>query len=386
MIFVFYFFAAVLVVLSYKSFRGGLDYLNFFKQELAKPPSDFTPFATVFAPCRGLDQNLRENLAALFKQDYPEYEVVFIVDDENDAAVPVIRELLNTQNGSSNLVIAPKSTESSQKVEKLREGVLHASPESRVFVFVDSDARPSSHWLHDLIAPLVDENSGAATGYRWFISPKFGFASELRSVWNASIASALGPNTKANFCWGGSTAIRRRVFDGLDIREKWRGTLSDDFTVTRTVKASGMPIVFVPGALTASVESCTWSELFEFTTRQLKITRVYSPHLWIASFIGSGVFNLVFLWGFGIIIYGLLYSGTIWPTAAALVLISLFSIGKSHLRLKAVRDGIAGIRKRIASTVFNSEYALALPRRSFSTTASPPSFREQSFGEARLMS
>jgi ceramide glucosyltransferase len=348
-IFVFYFFALLLIVLSYKSFRGGIIYLNFFKKELSKPYSAYTPFATIFVPCRGLDQNLRGNLAALFQQDYPEYEVLFIVDEENDPAVPVIRDILTTQIGKSNLVVAPESRESSQKVENLREGVLHASPESQVFVFVDSDARPSGHWLRDLIAPLAGENTGAATGYRWFISPKFGFASELRSVWNASIASALGPNTTSNFCWGGSTAIRRDMFERLNIREKWRGTLSDDFTVTRTVKAAGLPIIFVPGALTASVESCTLRELFEFTTRQLKITRVYSPNLWRGSFIGSGVFNLVFLWGIGIIVYSSVYGGTIWPAAVALILISLFSIGKSHLRLTAVRFALPDYAKELRS-------------------------------------
>jgi cellulose synthase/poly-beta-1,6-N-acetylglucosamine synthase-like glycosyltransferase len=101
------------------------------------------------------------------------------------------------------------------------------------------------------------------------------FASELRSAWNASIASALGPNLKSNFCWGGSTAIRRDVFERIDMREKWRGTLSDDFAVTRAIKAAGLAIYFVPKALIASVESCTFKELFEFTNRQMKITRVY---------------------------------------------------------------------------------------------------------------
>ena len=69
MIFVFYFFAAVLVFLGCKSLRGGIDYLAFFKRELAKPESDFAPFASIIAPCRGLDSNLKENLSALFRLD-----------------------------------------------------------------------------------------------------------------------------------------------------------------------------------------------------------------------------------------------------------------------------------------------------------------------------
>ena len=337
MIFVFYFFALVLIALSYKSFRGGINYLNFFKAELAKSPSQFTPFATVIAPCKGIDNELRENLAALLCQDYPAYEIVFVVDDETDPAVPVIRDIMSNNAQPSRLVIAPKTTSSSQKVENLREAVLHAADASEVLAFVDSDARPGPNWLRDLIAPLEDEQIGAATGYRWFISRVPDLASEMLSVWNASIASSLGPNLKSNFCWGGSTAIRREVFEKLGIRERWRGALSDDFTVTRVIKEAGMSVFFVPRALTASIENCSLRGLLEFTTRQMKITRVYSPDLWIAAFIGSGIFNLVFIWGIAIIIYRLFYGGLIWPAAIALVLVAAFSIGKSWLRLKAVK-------------------------------------------------
>ena len=95
MIFVFYFLAPLLVWLSFKSFRNGIEYLRFFRKELAKPPSEFTPFVSVIAPCRGLDEGLEQNLTALIEQDYPAYEVLFVVDDEMDEAVPVISELLN---------------------------------------------------------------------------------------------------------------------------------------------------------------------------------------------------------------------------------------------------------------------------------------------------
>ena len=299
MIFIFYILAALLLFLSYKSFRGGIAYLNFFKSELAKSRSGFTPFASIIVPCRGIDNELEINLSRLFRQDYPAYEVIFVVDDEADAAVPVIEDVSREAAKdavTTKLVIAAKANESSQKVENLREAASHVSDNSRVFVFVDSDARPGENWLRNLVAPLQDETIGAATGYRWFFSQQQTFASEMRAVWNASIASALGPNTKTNFCWGGSMAIRRDVFEKLGILEKWRGTLSDDFTVTRAMNEANLPIYFVPQALIASIESCTFAGLLEFTTRQMKITRVYASKLWVMSFFGSGLFNLVLVW------------------------------------------------------------------------------------------
>lgn len=368
MIFVFYFIAAALCFLSWKSFRGGLDYLNYFKKEIAQSPSNFAPMASVFAPCRGLDEDLEENLAALLRQDFPRYEVIFVVDSESDAAVEVIEKLMSRKGAEAQrnleensaalrlcgtkLVVAGKAGGESQKVHNLREAVLHAADDSKVFVFVDSDARPSGAWLRNLIAPLQDETVGAATAYRWFISKKFGFASEMRAVWNASIASALGANVKSNFCWGGSMALRRETFENLGIRERWRGTLSDDFTVTRAMNEANLPIYFVPQALAASIENCTLRECLEFTTRQMKITRVYAPHLWKMSLVGAMLFNLVWLWGIFNLFFYASGSFAFWFSLVALLLIAAFSTGKSWLRLNAVRLVLSNYEPHLRKQIF----------------------------------
>jgi hypothetical protein len=76
-----------------------------------------------------------------------------------------------------------------------------------------------------------------------------------------------------------------RDFQKLDMLERWRGTLSDDFALTRALRAAKLPIRFVPNCLTASMDNCSFAELLEFTTRQMKITRVYSAHLWKISLV-----------------------------------------------------------------------------------------------------
>src|SRR4029079_4940375 len=109
MIFAYYIFAAVLLFFSYRSFRGGIDYYNFFKQELSKPLSSFTPFATVIAPCKGIDDGLEENLSALLEQDHAEYEVIFVVDSKSDPAVNVIEKVSEKVFTSSRLCGKPLS-------------------------------------------------------------------------------------------------------------------------------------------------------------------------------------------------------------------------------------------------------------------------------------
>jgi cellulose synthase/poly-beta-1,6-N-acetylglucosamine synthase-like glycosyltransferase len=340
MIWAYYFFAAVLVWLSLKSFRGGLRYLEYFRQKLAEPEAGREPFVTVIAPCRGNETGLDANLLALVRQDYADYEVIFVVDDAGDEAVPVIGEVSREaakDAKKTKMIIAPKAAGCSQKVENLREAVLHAAPGSEAFVFVDSDVRPSPGWLKSLVSPLSDKTVGAATGYRWLISPDPSFASEMRSAWNASIASSLGPNRRSNFCWGGSMAIRRDVFERVGMRDKWAGTLSDDFAVTRAMNAASLPIVFVPQALTASVESCTFAQMLEFTTRQMKITRVYAPKLWLMSLVGSAMFIGVLIASLSIVVFNRDNNAAFTAAIATIVLVTAFSAGKAWLRLKAVK-------------------------------------------------
>ena len=150
-------------------------------------------------------------------------------------------------------------------------------------------------------------------------------------------ASALGGDTTKNFCWGGSTAIRRSVFENLAVSERWRGTVSDDFTITRVLKEAKLPIHFTPHCLVASVGDCDFKELFEFTTRQIKITRVYASHLWLPLLLGSALFALAFFGGLILLILQILK--ILSPTVLLpFVLLIIFTLGaaKSFIRFRAV--------------------------------------------------
>jgi cellulose synthase/poly-beta-1,6-N-acetylglucosamine synthase-like glycosyltransferase len=338
---VFYLFATIVIWQGIMSLIGGWRFLSYVRCEMSKPATDFAPFVSLIAPCRGLDQGLRENLAALFLQHYPAYEIIFITDKPDDPSLAMIeevrREFEKRSPTAARIVIAGEATESGQKVHNLRAAVQETEPSSAVFAFVDTDARPCADWLRSLVAPLVDEGIGAATGYRWFIPERGGLSSHLRAVWNASIASALGERGDKNFCWGGATAIRRATFERLDISEQWRGTLSDDFTMMRVLRRAQLPIHFVPACLTASVEDCGWRELLEFTTRQLKITRVYASHFWKAVLLGSILFVSVFFGGLALVITRAALGQSHALPLILLSIIFMLGAGKAYLRLLAVK-------------------------------------------------
>jgi ceramide glucosyltransferase len=348
---VYYVFAALLLWQSLLSLLGGVRYLAYFRREMAKSKGHFHPFASVIVPCRGLDQGLEANIEALFDQGYPAYELLFVTDAEDDPALKVIervRKRLDRKTAlRSRFIIAGNAESAGQKVHNLLSAVSEIDPTAQVLIFADTDARPRPDWLASLVAPLSDERIGATTGYRWFIPVKGGVASYLRSVWNASIASALGARGDRNFCWGGSTAVLRFTLERLNVTEHWRGALSDDFSLMRVLRGAGLQVYFVPACLNPSFEDCGFHELLEFTTRQMKITRVYARNLWIAAFAGSLLFATVFFGGIAMVAVraalGLSFA------TPALLLVAIFALGttKAYLRFRAVGLSLALYRAEL---------------------------------------
>ena len=349
--FLFYVLAAIVLCQSVIALRGGWGFLAFVRREMNREQVDYAPFASVIVPCRGIDQGLGANLEALATQRYPAYEIIFVVDHVRDPALEVIEEARRVLGGEGvvarRVVIAGQARGCGQKVHNLRVAVGEVDPASEVLVFVDTDARPGPTWLRSLVAPLADRRVGAATGYRWFFPVNGGLASVLRAVWNASIASALGGNGKRNFCWGGSTAIRRETFEELGVKEQWAYTVSDDFALTRMLHQAGLLIYFVPRCLTASHEDCTWRGLFEFTTRQLKITRVYAPHLWKIVLWSNLLFALVFFGGIALVVWRAA-SGTEYLSLLSIV-VAVYVLGlcKAFVRLRAVQLPLATYRTEL---------------------------------------
>src|SRR5262249_2452170 len=167
-----------------------------------------------------------------------------------------------------NVLVAGRASSCGQKVHNLAYAVEHG-PAADIYVFCDSDARFPRQWLSTLLAPL--EATNITSGYRWYVINRLHFSTLMRSAWKASSRGVLGDHNR-NFAWGGSTAIHCETFRRLNILDAWRGSVSDDYAVTRAAQRNGTRIVFVPECLVLSYGECSFRELLEFTTRQIIIT------------------------------------------------------------------------------------------------------------------
>ena len=299
-------FCSLLFIQSLLALIATARFTRYALRRRAARQTRYQPKAVVIVPCRGLEHAFEENVQAILTQDYRDYEVIFVTESESDPAHGVLTRLLKQRRRLTPptwMVVAGEAKNRGQKVHNLLVALDTLNSIDRrveALVFADSDMLPARNWLAELVAPLGDRRVGATTGYRWYLpsnewrDPERSFASILLSVWNSSALALLGE--RSGFAWGGSTAILRETFEGIGVKERWQGALSDDYALTSAVHDGGQRIKFAPQCLVSSQSEVTVKDLLEFTTRQMRITRVYSPRVWRLACFSHGLFNLAF-WG-----------------------------------------------------------------------------------------
>ena len=273
----FWLFAGPALALALLSLRGERKRAAYVAAKLAEPPAADLPPATVIVPVKGAEAGLRENLAALASQDYPDYELIVVAHCAADVPAGVLPARVRV------VLAHAEEPGTGEKVLNLRTAVRFARKDTTLFAFADSDGRVSRAWLRALASPLAvsgtDTGVGASTGYRWYAPQPPDFWSLMRSVWDAVIAGTFGPGSNA-FAWGGSMAIRRETFYAIRVPEFWRDTVSDDYALSEAVHRAGLRIVFAPLAMAVSAGRTTGRDFLAWARRQLIITRLYRPRLW----------------------------------------------------------------------------------------------------------
>ena len=213
MLYFFYLLVVVQIALGLYSLWDGYEWFRLVRGRLSSHAGFYAPVTAVICPCKGAEPGLEDNLTALTKFEYANYEIYFAMATSLDPALKVVERVKAASQRPVHIVIAGPAENCGEKVHNLRRAVESLSENFEVIVFTDSDVRLPHGWLSKLVAPLQDARIGATTAYRWIIPSRAigsgGFASALASAWNASVATMLG-RARENFCWGGGTAIRRQ--------------------------------------------------------------------------------------------------------------------------------------------------------------------------------
>ncbi len=350
MLIIFYILVMAQIAFGVYSLWDGLSWFRLVRQRLSSHAGFYAPTTALICPCKGNERGLEENLLALTRFDYPNYEIYFTLATSLDPALKVIERVKAASQRPVHIVIAGPPSDTSEKVYNLQRAV-DALPADKfeMLVFTDSDVRLPRGWLTKLIAPLQDARIGATTAYRWIIPSGSGMdalPSCFASAWNAAIATMLG-KPSGDFCWGGGTAIRKKTFDDVNVLEAWKGAVSDDFAMTWALEQANKPIVFCPECLAATLHPWTFADLLEFTNRQILITRVYSPKRWQMGAIVHSTYVVTILYAIYVILYSIADVDPWGQLFLLLLAIPLLAAMKGAMRTIAIGEAMPEWRGKL---------------------------------------
>jgi ceramide glucosyltransferase len=353
----FYFLAVVQIAVGAYLIWQGWQWLGYARRRMRTDPGFHAPRVAVLCPCKGVEPGLERNLVSLTEFNHQNYEVFFILASASDPAAAIVKRVISSSRVKAHLIIAGQPQECGEKVNNLRVAAEELPEEFEVLVFTDSDGRPGKAWLQRLTAPLGDERIGATTTMRWLIANRVNPATALLAAWNAPIVTMLSEKGK-NFCWGGGTAIRRSVFEGIGVLEEWRTSVSDDYSLTHALERAGRSIFFVPECLTVSFVETDMSGLLEFTNRQILITRVYAEKIWRAAAGTHLLYCVTVVLGLALAVREFINERPALHIAALLFFILLLSAIRASLRVVAVTEILAASKAQIMSQAWVN---IALP-------------------------
>jgi ceramide glucosyltransferase len=325
-----------------------LQWLGYVRRRLHTDPGFYAPRIALFCPCKGMEPGLERNLVALTEFDHQNYEIFFILAAESDPAHSIVKRVATGSKPKAHVIIAGPPEGCGEKVHNLVVAIEQLPAEFDILVFADSDGRPGKSWLHHLSAPLTDSRIGATTTMRWLVPNSSNLPTALLAAWNAPIVTMLTEKGK-NFCWGGGTAIRRSVFEQLEVVETWKNSVSDDYSLTRVLEAAGRTIVFVPECLTLSFVETDFAGYCEFTNRQFAITRVYAEKIWGLAAGTHLLYCLTLLLGLYVTLSDFFQGHLAFHVATLTLLPLLLSAIRSSLRMMGVTEALPASRRQINS-------------------------------------
>jgi ceramide glucosyltransferase len=357
----FYLLAIVQITVGAYLIWQGVQWLGYARRRMRTDPGFHAPRVAVLCPCKGVEPGLERNLVSLTEFNHQNYEVFFILASESDPAAAIVKRVISSSRPKAHLIVAGQPQGCGEKVNNLRAAVEELPEEFEVLVFTDSDGRPGRSWLQRLTAPLGDQRIGATTTMRWLIANRGNLATALLAAWNAPIVTMLSEKGK-NFCWGGGTAIRRSVFEGIGVLDEWRTSVSDDYSMTNALARAGRSIFFVPECLTVSYVETDLDGLLEFTNRQILITRVYAQKIWRAAAVTHLLYCVTVVLGLALTVGDLISERPALHIAALTFFILLLSAIRASLRIVAVTEILSGSKAQIMNQAWvNIALSAAIP-------------------------
>lgn len=307
-----------------------------------KSGSTFAPPVSVLKPLRGIEQDFYANLATFFRQDYPQFEIVFGLNDDSDAARWTIAQLQRDfPNVPVKIVTGSEAhglNASNPKMGKLQQMLAQASHD--ILVLSDADIRVAPDYLRRVVRPLADDGIGLVTClYRGVPAKPFLSVLEALSMSGDFAGQVLLARMLQGirFGLGATMATRKQQIAQIGGIAKWADYLADDYILGREIAALGFRIHLSNTVVETVLPRRTALQTFHQQLRWARTIRACSP---------AGYPGLIFVFGVPLALAALAFKPN---SAAALTTLAAVLVARF---LSAFAAGLLVCRDRLLARYF----------------------------------
>ncbi len=252
---------------------------RFFRRERRRKLRNYTPPVSLLKPVRGIDFATYENYSSFCRQDYPGYEILFAVNDSSDQAIPLIQRLIaEFPDRHIRLLVGAENLGANRKVNKLAR--LSHEAHHEILVLTDGDVRVGPNYLREVVAPFVDESTGAVTSfYRGIAENNLGAALEAIGASSDFFAGVLMAEWTEgiNFALGASIVTSKRWLSKIGGFESIAGTLADDYELGLRIAQAGGRVLLSREPVWTMYPAQTAKSLWDHQLRWARTVRLCRP-------------------------------------------------------------------------------------------------------------
>jgi ceramide glucosyltransferase len=236
----------------------------------------FSPPVSILKPLKGADPQMYESFRSHCLQDYPDFEIIFGVNDADDPAVAEVERLrLEFPRIPMQLVVCSEVLGTNRKVSNLVRMLREARHEH--VVINDSDIRVGPDYLRKVMAPFADPNVGLVSAlYRAVAGRTVSSAIESLAIsteFAGGILMAINIEHGMHFALGSTLAVTKTSVGAIGGLKVLVDYLADDYELGNRIWQAGYKIELADTVVETFVPDYSFSEMFRHQLRWARTIR-----------------------------------------------------------------------------------------------------------------
>ncbi len=279
---------------------AGLAAVRRFTRAAAIKPLHRPP-VTLLKPLYGDEPLLEQALASVCAQDYPEFQIVFGVQDPNDPAIAVVDRLrVRFPQVAIDLVVNTAEHGLNRKIANL----INMWPAARhdLLIIADSDLHCAPDYLEQVVAGFGEPGTGLVTTLYAGLAANDSLAARLgaSTINHGFLPGALmSRDLGRQDCLGATMALRRETLAAIGGFEALVDHIADDNLLGRKVRARGLNVRLAATVPATTVPETDLDALFRHELRWSRTILSLVPFEFAISAIQYPLFWAALAWAIG---------------------------------------------------------------------------------------